>query len=70
MVAGFPEDELAPAAMYNAGFCFENGEKFSEAAATFEKMASLFPDSEDAADVLFRAGEIYGRIKDWKCQPC
>jgi tetratricopeptide (TPR) repeat protein len=66
VTANFPKSELASTALYNAAFCFENGEKLSEAAATFEKMATLFPQSEDVADVLFRAGEIYGKIKDWK----
>jgi len=60
-----PKDELAPVAIYNAGFCFENGEKFREAAATFEKLVQLYPDADDAADVLFRAGELYGKVKDW-----
>ena len=65
MVANFPQSDLASVSLYNAGFCFENAGKLPVAAATFEKMAQLYPKSEDAADVLFRAGEIYGKIKDW-----
>jgi len=62
----YPRDELAPSALYNAAFCFETGNKPAEAAATFEKTARLYPQSDDAADVLFRAGELYGKIKDWE----
>ncbi len=64
--ANYPTSELAPTAMNNAGFCFENSGKLREAAATFEKMAQLYPSNEDIADVLFRAGEIYGKVKDWE----
>ncbi len=62
----FPSSELAPVSLYNAGFCFENAGKLKESAATFEKMAYLYIDSPDAPDVLFKAGEIYGLLKDWE----
>jgi len=58
--------ELGPLALYNAGFCLENAGKLREAAAIFEKMSEVYPQSPDAPDVLFKAGEIYGKIKDWQ----
>jgi tetratricopeptide (TPR) repeat protein len=66
LVANFPTSELSSASLYNAGFCFENAKKLVEAAATFEKHAMAFPNSKDAADILFKAGEIYGQLKDWE----
>lgn len=66
VVIEYKSSELGPLAMYNAGFCFESADKQKEAAATFEKLAFLFPDAPDAPDVLFKAGEIYGKIKDWE----
>jgi tetratricopeptide (TPR) repeat protein len=65
VVANFPQSDLASVSLYNAGFCFENAEKPAAAAATFEKLATLYPKAEEVADVLFKAGEIYGKIKDW-----
>jgi TolA-binding protein len=65
MVKEYPESDLCEAALYNAGFCFENAGKQMESAAVFEKLAVSFPDSKDAPDVLFRAVEIYGKLKDW-----
>jgi tetratricopeptide (TPR) repeat protein len=65
VVANYPQSDLGPVAIYNAGFCFENAGKLAASAATFEKMSQLYPKSEEVADVLFKAGEIFGKIKDW-----
>jgi hypothetical protein len=65
VVANYPQSDLAPVAIYNAGFSFENAGKLAASAATFEKMSQLYPRSDEIADVLFKAGEIYGKIKDW-----
>jgi TolA-binding protein len=65
VVANYPQSDLGPVALYNAGFSFESGGKLEAAAATFEKMAQLYPKADEVADVLFKAGEIYGKLKDW-----
>ena len=65
VVANYPQSELGPVAIYNAGFSFENAGKLAASAATFEKMSQLYPKADEIADVLFKAGEIYGKIKDW-----
>jgi len=36
-----------------------------KAASVFEQLAEKFPNSKDAPNVLFKAGEIYGELKDW-----
>ena len=66
VVAGFPASELALTAMYNAGFCFENANKLAGSRRDIRKNGPLYPRSEDAADILFRAGEIYGKLKNWE----
>ncbi len=66
LVANYRSSKLVPTSLYNAGFCFENAEKYIEAASTFEKLGIAFPKSKDAADVLFKASELYGKINDWQ----
>ncbi len=66
LVASFPGSELSSTSFYNAGFCFENAGKTVEAAATFEKHAMAFPQTKEAPDILFKAGELYGQIKEWE----
>ena len=56
------ESELGPLALYNAGFYLENAGKLKEAAATLRNYL-LCIRTPDAPDVLFKAGEIYGKLK-------
>ncbi len=66
LVSQFPQSEFSETSLYNAGFSFENAGLIAEAAATFEKLALSFPQSGDAPDIVFKAGELYGRVKDWE----
>jgi TolA-binding protein len=61
----YPEAEEAEPSLYNAGFAFANGKALEPAARAFENYATRFPQNAESPNLLFRAVEIYGELKDW-----
>src|SRR6185295_6606276 len=55
----------AEPALYNAGFAYFNAKKPDAAARTFEAYALRYPQNAETPNLLFRAVEIYGELKEW-----
>ena len=68
----YSEDEiLASAAFSGLGACFEQQEKFIEAAKTYEKGAKEYPDNFNAAQQLMNAGRCYSSSNQYaKAREC
>ncbi|MFP4521988.1 MAG: tetratricopeptide repeat protein [Fibrobacterota bacterium] len=60
------KSEMVKSSLFNAGLAYEKAGELELSAAMFEKYGSVFPDEEDAADVLFKAGEIYMKMDNWE----
>lgn len=61
-----PESPEAEPSLYNAGFAYLNGALQDSAARAFEAYARKFPQKEEAPNLLFRAVEIAGELKNWE----
>ncbi len=61
----YPRSPQAEAAAYSAGFAFASAGLTAAAAHAFENYATLYPDQAEAPNLLSRAVEAYGALKDW-----
>jgi TolA-binding protein len=61
-----PESPEAEPSLYNAGFAYLNGKLADSAARAFEAYARKYPEKEEAPNLLFRAVEIAGELKNWE----
>jgi TolA-binding protein len=61
----YPAAEEAEPSLYNAGFAFTNGKVLGPAAQAFENYALKFPQNAESPNLLFRAVELYGELKNW-----
>lgn len=61
LVKKYPASERRPDAQINAALALEGQQKYAEAAAEFERYATLFPAKADAAGVFFRASLVHKR---------
>ncbi|MBW8889283.1 MAG: outer membrane protein assembly factor BamD, partial [Fibrobacteres bacterium] len=61
-----PESPEAEPALYNAGFAYLNGNAQDSAARAFEAYALKYPQKEEAPNLLFRAVELYGEMRNWE----
>lgn len=61
-----PESPEAEPSSYNAGFAYLNGKLQDSAARAFEAYAMKYPQKEEAPNLLFRAVEIAGELKNWE----
>ncbi|HLP43586.1 MAG TPA: tetratricopeptide repeat protein, partial [Fibrobacteria bacterium] len=65
LVRTYPQSPEAEPALYNAGFAFVNGKLPDSAARAFETYAITHPQNAEAPNLLFRAVEIHGELKNW-----
>lgn len=65
LARAYPEASESEPALYNAGFAFANGKLPDSAARAFEGYANKFPQNAESPNLLFRAVEIYGELKNW-----
>jgi soluble lytic murein transglycosylase len=65
-VAKYPDNPRAPDFLYEAGRIFERAEKFSESAATWERMINEFPTGNLSYRGTFNAAITYFRIGDYE----
>ncbi len=61
LVKKYPTSERRPDAQINAALALEGQQKYNEAAAEFERYATLFPNKPDAAAVFYRASLVHRR---------
>ncbi len=52
-----------PYALYTAARLLEYSGQLEEAAKTYERYASTFKDRDDSANAIYRASELYGKLK-------
>lgn len=65
LTRAYPDAPEAEPALYNAGFAFANGKFQDSAARAFEAYAKKHPQNAESPNLLFRAVELYGELKDW-----
>lgn len=65
LAKAYPDADEAEPSLYNAGFAFANGKELAPAAQAFENYALRFPQNAESPNLLFRAVEIYGELKNW-----
>ena len=63
--AAIPDFEAADYALSRHAFCLSQLEKFDEAAAVFARLASEYPESEQAAAATLSAGRAYFRAEQF-----
>jgi soluble lytic murein transglycosylase len=73
MAALFPEDDLAPQALWRAAKLREGENSYRRAAELYEELDAAFPRSEEGSEVLWRAGlaryradDLEGAKADWE----
>jgi TolA-binding protein len=65
-VGKWPDNALAPQAMYSIGFCQLRLNQKDKAAETFRKVAAQYGDSPVAAEAALRAGDVLRRDRQYK----
>lgn len=66
VVALEPDGLHAAAALYNAGFAYEQQGRMKEALARYRKVIDRFPEAEEETrGALIRASRLYARAEDW-----
>lgn len=59
----FPQDRLAPNALYWLGECYYDQRDYSEALGLFQKVVDLYPQSSKGPDALYKKGVCYLDLK-------
>jgi len=66
-VAGLePRGAYAAAALYNAGFAYEQMGRTSDALARYQRVIDRFPEAKETRGALIRASRLYAHSEDWK----
>ncbi|MDJ0762976.1 MAG: tetratricopeptide repeat protein [Myxococcota bacterium] len=65
LVAEFPTSTLAAPSLYNSGLCNTAMKAYRLAAEDYTRIATAYPESEDATAALFQAAEAYEKLEDW-----
>src|SRR5690606_3947548 len=60
-----PQSPEAEPSLYNAGFAYLNGKAPDSAARLFEAYAARYPQNAESPNLLFRAVEIFGELRNW-----
>jgi tetratricopeptide (TPR) repeat protein len=60
-----PRGSYAPASLYNAGYAYEQAGQRREALDRFDRLASSFPEAEEARPALARTNGILAYLEDW-----
>ncbi len=62
----YPQSKEAEPSLYSAGFAFVSADSLYHAARTFVEYAKTFPNLPEAPNLLSRAMETYGALKQWE----
>ena len=65
IVAFEPKGPHAAAALYNAGFAYEQQGHVDEALVRYRTVIDRFADAEETRGALLRAGRLYARAEQW-----
>jgi tetratricopeptide (TPR) repeat protein len=66
LVSTFPDSELVPSALYNAGLAYEQLGDFTQALERFTRVMNDHPSSSSAKDALYRSAFSHGKLAQWK----
>jgi tetratricopeptide (TPR) repeat protein len=66
IVAFEPEGQHAAAALYNAGFAYEQLGQADEALVRYRKLIERFAEAPETRGGLIRAGRLYAHAEDWE----
>lgn len=65
LVAVFPDSDLVPSAIYNAGLAEEQLELWEPALTRFQRIMKEYPSSPSRKDAMFRAAMCLGKLNRW-----
>jgi len=66
LLSTFPDSELVPSALYNAGLAYEGLGDFAKALERFEAVVTGHPESSSMKDALFRSVFCLAKLERWK----
>jgi TolA-binding protein len=66
LLTTFPDSELVPAAMYNAGLVYEAQSDHKKALEYYEKVVNVHPTSTSFKDALFRTAFCFAKLEMWQ----
>lgn len=66
LIEQFPESELRPSALYNAGLSYEEQKDFDRALERYQTVVDTYPSSSSFRDAYFRSAFAYSKLARWK----
>jgi tetratricopeptide (TPR) repeat protein len=65
LIATFPESELLPSAIYNAGLAYEQLERWGDALERYQRVKKEHPSSSSERDAVFRSSFCLAKLERW-----
>lgn len=66
LLTTFPDSELIPSALYNAGLVYEGLNDFNKALERYERVINEHASSPSLKDAMFRSALCYAKLEKWQ----